>query len=191
MHRFACLSLVVCVLNLYNWNRHCAKRLSIVGLWIMSPCTTLQNTFLLDKLQHHPVGLKINNHQEGGTASLLLCTGLAISEPLVGSTHCFRVSLLPRMAMDTSSAYPTLPWVHSRSLWTSLAAWMPSAKFLLADLSRDCANACRACNSLILALSSPDLNMVSVFGLRAGHMSRTFELALLGYDLGALDPLFY
>jgi hypothetical protein len=67
---------------------------------------------------------------------------------------------------------------------------MPSAKFLLADLSRDCANACRACSSLVLALSSPDLVMASVFDLRVGHMSRTFELALLDYDLVELDPLF-
>jgi hypothetical protein len=119
-----CLSFTCCLRlhNLYNWNRHCGNCLSFGNLGTYLPVTSLPDIFLLDNTQHQSVGLQFNNLQEEGTVSSLLCTELATSEPLVGSIHCSHISPSPLMMVHTSSTYPTLPCVHSRSLWTSLAA---------------------------------------------------------------------
>ena len=51
--------------------------------------------------------------------------------------------------------------VHSKSLFTSFAAFAPSAKFARAPFRRRCASACNSASSRCLALSSPDLRNLS------------------------------
>lgn len=59
-------------------------------------------------------------------------------------------------------AYLTFFCVHSRSRCTSLAAFIPSAKFALVFARRARACACSASSSRFFALSSPDLRWKSV-----------------------------
>lgn len=59
--------------------------------------------------------------------------------------------------IDVDCTYWTFFCVHSKSLCTSLAACIPSAKFALDLARRALACACIAASSRLFALSSPDL----------------------------------
>ena len=67
-----------------------------------------------------------------------------------------------RSEFELLMTYVTRFCVHSRSRFTSFAAFIPSAKLARVPLRRRWASACSSSNSRCLAFNSPDLVLFSM-----------------------------